>query len=132
MFVIIYLNIFPLEIYPKTFLSHLLYLILVIPVREEIRVLLEKVRGARFEEEKREAERKIVEESIKRSRKTAEIAQRIAEMYGLAEEAWKMRDYELAYKALHTANQLREDFERACEEEREWTKAFWKVMREEI
>ena len=105
---------------------------MVIPVREEIRVLLEKVRGARFEEQKREAERKIVEESIKRTRKVGEVAQRIAEMYGLAEEAWKMRDYELAYKALRTANELREEFERLCEEDREWTEAFWKVMRGEI
>jgi len=105
---------------------------MVIPVREEIRVLLEKVRGARFEEERREAERKIVEESIKRTRKVGEVAGRIAEMYGLAEEAWKMRDYKLAYKALHTANELREEFERVCEEEREWSSAFWKVTREEI
>jgi len=105
---------------------------MVIPVREEIRVLLEKVRGARFEEEKREAERKIVEESIKRTRKVGEVAQRIAEMYGLAEEAWKMRDYALAYKALHTANELRKEFERVCEEDKEWTEAFWKVMRGEI
>ena len=105
---------------------------MVIPVREEIRVLLEKVWGARFEEERREAERKIVEESIKRTRKVGEVAGRIAEMYGLAEEAWKMRDYKLAYKALHTANELREEFERVCEEEREWSEAFWKIMREEI
>jgi len=94
--------------------------------------LVEKVRGARFEEERREAERKIVEESIKRSRKTAEVAQRIAEMYGLAEEAWKMRDYALAHKALRSANELREEFERVCEEERELSEAFWKVIREEI
>ena len=105
---------------------------MVIPVREEIRVLLEKVRGARFEEERKEAERKIVEESIKRTRKVGEVAQCIAEMYGLAESAWKMRDYELAYKALQTANELREEFERVCEEEKKWSEAFWKVMREEI
>jgi len=104
----------------------------VIPVRREIRVLLEKVRGARFEEERREAERKIVEESIKRTRKVGEVAGRIAEMYGLAEEAWKMRDYKLAYKALRTVNELREEFERVCEEEREWSEAFWEIMREEI
>jgi len=102
------------------------------PMRGDIRVLLEKVRGARFEEERREAEQKIVEESIKRTRKVAEVAGRIAEMYGLAEEAWKMRDYKLAYKALHTANELREEFERVCEEEREWSGAFWKVIRGEI
>jgi len=94
--------------------------------------LLEKVRGARFEEERKEAERKIVEESIKRTRKVAEVAGRIAEMYGLAEEAWKMRDYELAYKALHTANELRREFERVCEEDKEWTKAYWKVIKGEI
>jgi len=101
-------------------------------MREEIRVLLEKVRGARFEEEKEEAERKIVEESIKRTRKVGEVAQHIAEMYAFAEEAWKMRDYELAYKALHTANELREEFERVCQEEKEWSEAFWSIMRREI
>jgi len=53
-------------------------------------------------------------------------------VYGLAEEAWKMRDYELAYKALQTANELREEFERVCEEEKKWSEAFWKVMRREI
>ena len=94
--------------------------------------MLEKVRSARFEEEKRSAEQKIVEESIKRTRKVGEVAQRIAEMYGLAESAWKMRDYKLAYKALRTANELREEFERVREEEREWSSAFWTVMREEI
>jgi len=101
-------------------------------MRREIEVLMEKVRRARFEEERRKAEREIVEESIKRTRKVGEVAGRIAEMYGLAEEAWKMRDYKLAYKALHTANELREEFERVCEEEREWSEAFWAVMREEI
>ena len=95
-------------------------------------MLLEKVRGARFIEERKEAERQIIEESIKTTHKVAEIAQHIAEMFGLAEEAWKMRDYELAYKALHTANELRKEFERLCEEDREWTEAFWKVMRGEI
>ena len=94
--------------------------------------MIEKVRGARFEEDRRKAEQEIVKESIKRTRKLAEVAQRIAEMFGLAEEAWKMRDYELAYKALHTANELREEFERVCEEEKEWSQAFWKVMRGEI
>ncbi len=93
---------------------------------------MEKVRGARFEEEKEEAERKIVEESIKRTRKVGEVARRIAEMYAFAEEAWKMRDYELAYKALHTANELREEFERVCQEEKEWSEAFWSIMRREI
>jgi len=105
---------------------------MVIPVREDIWVLIEKVRGARFEEDRRKAEQEIVKESIKRTRKLAEVAQRIAEMFGLAEEAWKMRDYELAYKALHTANELREEFERVCEEDKEWSEAFWKVMRGEI
>ena len=105
---------------------------MVIPMREEIRVLLEKVRGARFEEEKREAERRIIEESIKRTRWVAEIAQHIAEQYAFAEEAFKMRDYETAYKALHRANELREDIERACKEDKEWTEAFWKIIREEI
>jgi len=104
---------------------------MVMPVREDIRVLLEKARSVR-EEERREAERQIVEESIKRTRKVAEVAGRIAEMFGLAEEAWKMRDYELAYKALHTANELRKEFDRVCEEDKEWSEAYWKVMREEI
>ena len=92
---------------------------------------MEKARSVR-EEERKEAERQIVEESIKRSRKTAEVAQRIAEMFGLAEEAWRMRDYALAYKALQTADELREEFERVCEEDKEWLSAFWKIMREEI
>jgi len=99
-------------------------------MREEIRVLLEKVRGARFEEERQEAERKIVEESIRRSHWVAEVAQYIAEQYAFAEEAWKMRDYALAYKALHRARELREEFERICEEERKWSEAFWEIMRE--
>ena len=101
-------------------------------MREEIRVLLEKVRGARFEEERQEAERRIVEESIKRSRWVAEIGLHIAEQYAFAEKAWRMRDYALACKALRRARELTEEFERVCEEEREWSEAFWKVMREEI
>ena len=101
-------------------------------MREEIRVLLEKVRGARFVEEREEAERQIVEESIKRTRWVAEIAEHIAEVFAFAEEAFKMRDYETAYKALHRANELRRDFERACEEDKEWSEAFWKVVRGEI
>ena len=105
---------------------------MVIPVREEIWVLVEKVRRATIVEERREAEQKIIEESIKRTRKVGEVAGCIAEMFGLAEEAWKMRDYELAYKALHVASELREEFERVCEEEKEWSEAFWKVIREEI
>jgi len=92
--------------------------------------LVEKVRDARTEEERREAEQEIVEESIKRTRKVAEVAQRIAEMFGLAEEAWKMRDYKLAYKALHTANELREEFDRVCEEDKKWSEAIWEIMRE--
>jgi len=107
-------------------------MILVIPVREEIRVLLEKVREARFEEERRKAEQKIVEESIKRIRWVAEIAQHIAEQYAFAEEAFKMRDYETAYKALHRANELREDIERVCKEDKQWTQAFWKIIKGEI
>jgi len=88
--------------------------------------------GARLEEERREAERKIVEETIERSRWVAELAQHIAEQYAFAEKAFKMRDYETAYKAIRRVRELREDLERACEEEREWSEAFWKVMREEI
>ena len=94
-------------------------------------MLLEKARSVR-EEERKEAERQIVEESIKRTRKVAEVAQRIAETFGLAEEAWRMRYYALAHKALHTANELREEFNRVCEEDKEWSEAFWKIMREEI
>jgi len=101
-------------------------------MREDIRVLLEKVRGAKFEEEREEAERKIVEESIKRTRWVAEVAQYIAEQYAFAEEAWKMRDYALAYKALRRVRELTVEFERVCEEEREWSEAFWSIMRGEI
>ena len=92
--------------------------------------MLDKVRGAGSIEEQCEAERKIVEESIKRTRWVGEIAQHIAEQYAFAEEAFKMRDYELAYKALQRANELRKDFERACQEEEEWSEAFWEIMRE--
>jgi len=120
------------EIYPKTFLNRLPYVIVVIPVREEIRVLLEKALGARLEEERQEAERKIVEESIKRSRWVVEVAQHIAEQYAFAEKAWEMRDYALAYKVLHRARELTVEFERVCEEEREWSEAFWKIIRGEI
>ena len=94
--------------------------------------MLEKVRGARSVEERREAERQIIEESIKQIHKVAEVAERIAEMFRLAEEAWRMRDYALAHKALHTANELREEFNRVCEEDKAWSEAFWKVIREEI
>ena len=94
-------------------------------------MLLEKALGHNAEEAEK-AERKIVEESIKRSRWVAEVAGHIAEQYAFAEEAWKMRDYALAYKALHRARELTVEFERVCEEEREWSEAFWKVMRREI
>jgi len=92
---------------------------------------LEKARSVR-EEERKEAERRIVEESIKRTQQVGDIAMMIAEVLTFAEEAFKMRDYETAYKALHRANELREEFERVCEEDKEWSEAFWKIMREEI
>jgi len=94
--------------------------------------LLEKVREAKFEEQRREAEQKIVEESIKRARKVGEVAQRIAEMYAFAETAWKAKNYALSASALAKVRELEEELEKVYAEDKEWTKAYWKVIKGEI
>ena len=103
---------------------------MVIPVREEIQISLEKVRSARTEEEKREAERQIVEESIKRTRKVAEVAQRIAEIYAFAATAWEAKNYALAAEALAKVRELEEELDDVIEEDKAWRAAFWEIMRE--
>jgi len=127
---IIYLNIFPLEIYPKTFLSRFPYIILVIPVREEIRVLLEKVRTAKAEEERREAEREIVEKSCEYAKKVADLCEHIAEMYAFAETAWQAKNYTLAADALAKVRELEKELDDVIEEDKAWRAAFWEIMRE--
>jgi len=99
-------------------------------VREEIRVLLEKVRTAKTEEERREAERQIVEKSCVSARKVADLCGHIAEMYAFAEIAWKAKNYALAADALAKVRELEKELEKAYAEDKEWTKAFWAVMRE--
>ena len=105
---------------------------MVIPVREEIRVLLEKATKAKTEEERREAEREIVEKSCECARKVADLCGHIAEMYAFAETAWKAKNYNLAGDALAKVRELEGELEKACAEDKEWSEAFWKVMREEI
>ena len=129
---IIYLNIFPLEIYPKTFLSGGSDIIMMIPVREEIQVLVERATKAKTEEERREAKREIVEKSCECARKVADLCGHIAEMYAFAETAWKAKNYNLVADALAKVRELEKELEKACAENREWTEVFWKVMREEI
>jgi len=105
---------------------------MVIPMREEIRVLLEKARKAKAEEERRKAEREIVEKSCECARKVADLCGHIAEMYAFAETAWKAKNYALAADALTKVRELEKELEKASAEDREWLEAFWKVMREEI
>jgi len=105
---------------------------MVIPVREEIRVLLEKATKAKTEEERREAEREIVEKSCECARKVADLCGHIAEMYAFAETAWKAKNYNLAGDALAKVRELEGELEKACAEDKEWSEAFWKVMRGEI
>jgi len=118
------------EVYPKIFLSKESYIIMVIPVREEIRVLLEKVRGAKTEEERREAEREIVDKSCECARKVADLCGHIAEMFAFAETAWKAKNYILAGDALAKVRELERELEKVCAEDKEWSEAFWKIMRE--
>jgi len=132
MFEIIYLNIFPVEIYAKTFLSRFPYLIVVRGMREEIRVLVEKATKAETEEERREAEAQIVEKSCEYARKISDLCGYIAEMYALAEAAWKAKNYALAADVLAKVRELERELEKAYAEDKEWTEAFWMVMREEI
>jgi len=101
-------------------------------VREEIRVLVEKVRGAKTEEEQKEAERQIVEKSCECARKIADLCGHIAEMYAFAETAWKAKNYALAADALAKVRELERELERAYAEDKECSQAFWEIIREEI
>jgi len=99
-------------------------------MRGEIRVLVEKVRDARTEEERQEAEREIVEKSCECARKIADLCEHIAEMYAFAETAWKAKNYALAADALAKVRELEGKLEKAYAEDKEWSEAFWEVMRE--
>jgi len=94
--------------------------------------LLEKVRGARFGEERKEAEQKIVEKSCECARKVTNLCGYIAKMYAFAETAWKAKNYSLAGDALAKVRELERELEKAYAEDKEWSEAFWAVMREEI
>jgi len=99
-------------------------------VRGNIRVLLEKATKAETEEERREAKREIVEKSCECARKVADLCGHIAEMYAFAETAWKAKNYALAADALAKVRELEKELEKAYAKDKEWTKAFWKIMRE--
>jgi len=101
-------------------------------MREEIRVLVEKATKAETEEERREAERQIVEKACECARKVADLCGHIAEMYAFAETAWKAKNYALSADALGKVWELEKKLEKACAEDKEWTQAFWSIMREEI
>jgi len=103
-----------------------------IPMRGEIRVLVEKMREAETEKERWEAKREIVEKSCEYARKIADLCGHIAEMYAFAETAWKAKNYALAAGALAKVRELEEELERVYAEDKEWTQAFWSIMREEI
>ena len=94
--------------------------------------MLEKVRTAKTEEERREAEREIVEKSCQCARKVADLCGHIAEMYAFTETAWKAKNYALSASALAKVRELEEELEKICAEDKEWSEAFWAVMREEI
>ena len=94
-----------------------------------MRVLIEKVRGAKTEEERRHYEQQIVEKSCECARKIADLCEHIAEMYAFAETAWEAKNYALTADALAKVRELEKKLEKACEEDKEWTEAFWEVMR---
>jgi len=98
-------------------------------VREEIRVLLEKAKKAKTEEERRDAEQQIVDKSCECARKVADLCVYIAEIYAFAEIAWQAKNYTLAADALAKVVELEKELEKAYEEDKEWTKAFWEIMR---
>jgi len=105
---------------------------MVMPMRGEIRVLVEKARRAKTEEERRTAEREIVEKSCECARRVADLCGHIAEMYAFAETAWKAENYTWAADALAKVRELEKELERAYAEDKEWAKAFWEIMRGEI
>jgi len=117
------------EIYPKSFLSEGSYIIVVIPVRGEIRVLVERATKAKTEEERRKAKREIVEKSCECAKKVADLCGDIAQMYEFAEAAWKAKNYALAADALAKVRELERELQRAYAEDKEWTRAFWEIMR---
>ena len=98
-------------------------------MRENIRVLVEKARKAKTEKERREVEREIVEKSCECARKVADLCGYIAEMYAFAETAWKAKNYTLSAIALAKIQELERELERAYAEDKEWSSAFWEIMR---
>jgi len=108
-------------------LRHEAYSILVIGMRGETGILLWKAQSDNKEEAER-AKREIIKEAREWARHIANLSMRIAEMYGWVEEAWKMRDYETAYKGLQRIKELTKEHEEACEIEKKWREAFWKVI----
>ena len=91
--------------------------------------MVEKATKAKTEEERREAERKIMEKSCEYARKIADLCGYIAEMYAFAETAWKAKNYTLAADALAKVRELERELDKAYGEDREWSEAFWRVMR---
>ena len=84
---------------------------------------------AKTEEERREAEREIVEKSCECARKVADLCGYIAEMYAFAETAWKAKNYALSADALGKVRELERKLEKAYAEDKEWSEAFWEIMR---
>ena len=99
-------------------------------MREDIRVLVEKATKAETEEERREAEREIVEKSCECARKVANLCEHIAEIYAFAETAWKAKNYALAADALAKVRELEKELDDVIEEDNAWRAAFWEIMRE--
>ena len=97
-------------------------------MREEIRILVERAK-AEAEGERTTAEREIVRRCCEYSRQIANICGHIAEMYAFAETAWKAKNYNLAADALAKVRELEAELDKVREEEREWNRAFWEVMR---
>ena len=93
---------------------------------------MEKAITAETEEERRSAEREIVEKSCECARRVADLCGHIAETYAFAETAWKAKNYALSASALEKVRELEEELEKLCAEDKEWTKAFRAIMREEI
>jgi len=101
-------------------------------VRGDIGLLLEKATKAKTEEERREAEREIVNKSCEYARKVADLCGHIAEMYAFAETAWKAKNYALAAEALEKVRELEKELDDVIEEDKAWRAVFWEIMREEI
>ena len=110
-------------------LSASAYLRVVMGKMVEMGMLMEKARSLN-EEEREQARKQIVEELTKKERYICDICQHIAEMYAFAMSALEMRDWQTVAKALSRARELRQDLERACEEERELREKFWEVLTE--